>query len=148
MRSNPILLLDYYKTTHHEQYPKDITKIVSYYTPRMTRLQDEDSLVMFGLQGFIKEYLLTSFRDDFFLRPKEEVLSEYKRIIDNTLGMGIVDYNKIEALHDLGYLPIEIKSLPEGTRVPIGVPMFEISNTHRDFAWLVNTLETIISCTL
>jgi nicotinamide phosphoribosyltransferase len=114
----------------------------------MTRLQDEDSLVMFGLQGFIKEYLLTSFRDDFFLRPKEEVLSEYKRIIDNTLGMGIVDYNKIEALHDLGYLPIEIKSLPEGTRVPIGVPMFEISNTHRDFAWLVNTLETIISCTL
>lgn len=145
---NPLLLLDYYKTTHNEQYPKGITKIVSYYTPRMSRIGDEDKLVMFGLQAFIKEYLITSFHENFFSREKSEVLNEYKRLIDHTLGKGIVNYDKIERLHELGYLPIEIKALDEGTRVPIKVPMFEISNTHKDFAWLVNTLETALSCSL
>jgi nicotinamide phosphoribosyltransferase len=145
---NPLLLLDYYKTTHNEQYPKGITKIVSYYTPRMSRLSDEDDLIMFGLQAFIKEYLIESFNENFFNRPKSEVLEEYKRIIDNTLGTGIVNYKKIENLHDLGYLPVEIKALDEGARVPIRVPMFEISNTNPDFAWLVNTLETALSCSL
>ena len=145
---NPLLLLDYYKTTHNEQYPKGITKIVSYYTPRMSRLSDEDELVMFGLQAFIKQYLIQSFHDNFFARPKDEVLAEYKRVIDHTLGENIVDYDKIEKLHDLGYLPIAIKALDEGTRVPIKVPLFEITNTHRDFAWLVNTLETALSCSL
>lgn len=145
---NPLLLLDYYKTTHNEQYPKGITKIVSYYTPRMSRIKGEDELVMFGLQGFIKEYLIKSFNNNFFGREKDEVLSEYRRIIDNTLGKGIVDYTKIEKLHDLGYLPIEIKAIDEGTRVPVKVPMFEITNTHKDFAWLVNTLETALSCSL
>jgi len=145
---NPLLLLDYYKTTHDKQYPKGITKIVSYYTPRMSRISDENELVMFGLQAFIKEYLIRSFNQHFFGRSKEEVLAEYKRVIDNTLGKNIVNYDKIEKLHDLGYLPIEIKAIEEGTRVPIKVPMLEITNTHPDFAWLVNTLETALSCTL
>lgn len=145
---NPLLLLDYYKTTHNEQYPKGISKIVSYYTPRMSRITDEDKLVMFGLQAFIKEYLIDSFQKYFFSKNKEEVVAEYRRILDHTLGKDIVCYDKIEKLHDLGYLPIEIKALEEGTRVPVKVPMFEISNTHPDFAWLVNTLETALSCSL
>lgn len=145
---NPLLLLDFYKTTHNEQYPKGITKIVSYYTPRMSRLQDEDHLVMFGLQGFVKEYLIEAFDTAFFKVPKERVLRQYTRLLDHTLGPNIVNYTKIAALHDLGYLPIEIKAIPEGMRVPIKVPMFEIANTHPDFAWLVNTLETALSCSL
>lgn len=147
-KMNPLLLLDYYKTTHNEQYPKGITKIVSYYTPRMSRISDEDQLVMFGLQAFIKEYLINAFNENFFGRPKDDVIAEYKRVIDHTLGEKIVNYDKIEKLHDLGYLPIEIKAVDEGTRVPIKVPMFEITNTHKDFAWLVNTLETALSCSL
>ncbi|MCL2148196.1 MAG: nicotinate phosphoribosyltransferase [Methanomassiliicoccaceae archaeon] len=145
---NPLLLLDYYKTTHSEQYPEGMTKIVSYYTPRMSRIAGEDELTMFGLQAFIKEYLIGSFDRNFFRRPKEEVLSEYERVIDNTLGRGIVDYGKVGRLHDLGYLPIEVKAVDEGTRVPVRVPMFEVSNTHEGFAWLVNTLETAMSCSL
>lgn len=147
-RTNPLLLLDFYKTTHGEQYPEGMTKIVSYYTPRMSRIADEGALIMFGLQAFIKEYLIRRFNENFFQREKEEVLAEYRRILDHTLGKGVVGYEKIERLHDLGYLPIEIKSVDEGTRVPEKVPMFEITNTHEDFPWLVNALETTLSCSL
>ena len=148
MKTNPLLLIDFYKSTHNEQYPKGLTKMVSYFTPRMSRLEGQDTLVMFGLQAFIKEYLIEQFNEHFFNRPKDEVVAEYVRVLDNTLGKGSYDVEKIKDLHDLGYLPLEIRAIPEGSRVNIKVPMIEISNTHPKFVWLVNTIETMMSCTL
>lgn len=145
---NPLLESDFYKQVHWNQYPKGVTKVVSYFTPRMSRLKQfgENHLIMFGLQSFIKEFLIEDFNENLFSRPKEEVMAEYKHRMDNTLGAGLYGEERIAALHDLGYLPLEIKALPEGTRVPIGVPMFEISNTHPAFAWLTNAIESVISC--
>lgn len=143
---NPLLESDFYKQVHWNQYPKGVTKVVSYFVPRMSRIKGENHLIMFGLQSFIKEFLIESFNEYFFGRPKEEIIAEYKHLLDNTLGEGLYGLERIGELHDLGYLPIEIKALPEGTRVPIGVPMFEISNTHPRFAWLTNALESVISC--
>lgn len=145
---NPLLESDFYKQVHWNQYPKGVTKVVSYFTPRMSRLKQfgENHLIMFGLQSFIKEFLIEDFNENFFSRSKEEVMAEYKHLMDNTLGTGLYGEERIAALHDLGYLPLEIKALPEGTRVPIGVPMFEISNTHPAFAWLTNAIESVISC--
>lgn len=65
--------------------------------------------------------------------------------MDAALGEGAYGLQKIEDLYDLGYLPIEIKALPEGTLVPMHVPMFSIENTHKDFAWLPQALESLIS---
>lgn len=143
---NPLLESDFYKQVHWNQYPKDVAKVVSYFTPRMSRLAEQNELVMFGLQAFIKEFLVENFNEFFFGRSKDEVLAEYKRLLDHTLGAGLYGLERIGELHDLGYLPIEIKAIPEGYKVPIGVPMFEISNTHPDFAWLTNALESVISC--
>lgn len=148
MDMNPLLLIDFYKATHSSQYPKGVTKLVSYFTPRMSRIEGQDKLVMFGLQAFIKEYLIEKFNRFFFNRPKNEVVSEYKAVMDGTLGSGAYDIQKISELHDLGYLPLEIRAVPEGSRVNIKVPMIEISNTHPRFAWLVNTIETMMSCSL
>lgn len=145
-RINPLLESDFYKQVHWNQYPEGITKVVSYFTPRMSRLSHTNHIVMFGLQSFIKEYLIHDFNEYFFKRPKEEVMAEYKHLLDNTLGEGLYGLERVGKLHDLGYLPIEIKALPEGAKVPIGVPMFEISNTHPDFAWLTNALESVVSC--
>lgn len=148
MKTVPLLLCDFYKTVHSEQYPEGITKLVSYFTPRMTRIEGEDKVVMFGLQAFIKEYLIDYFNEYFFNVPKDKVLNEYNRILRATLGENSYKDEKIKKLHDLGYLPLEIKAIAEGERVPIKVPMIEISNTHPDFAWLVNAIETLLSCTL
>lgn len=145
---NPLLLIDFYKSTHHEQYPVGLTKMVSYYTPRMSRLDDVDTVTFFGLQAFIKEYLIDGFNAGFFSRPEEEVVAEYERILDYTLGKGAYESQKIRDLHQLGYLPLEISAVPEGRRTKVGVPQIEISNTDPNFVWLVNTIETMLSCTM
>ena len=143
--TNPMLLIDFYKAVHAEMLPKGIAKSVSYFTPRMSRVNRWNSVVMFGLQGFIKTYLIDYFNEEFFNKDFKEVISEYKRIMDSTLGKDTYKIDKIERLHKLGYLPIEIVALPEGTIVPMHVPMFGITNTHKDFAWLPQALESLIS---
>lgn len=145
MKTNPMLLIDFYKAVHAEMLPEGITKSVSYYTPRMSRVKRWDKVVMFGLQGFIKTYLIDYFNEEFFKRPFADVMFEYKRIMDASLGEDTYNIGKIINLHKLGYLPIEIVALPEGTRVPIHCPMFGITNTHPDFAWLPQALESLIS---
>lgn len=145
MNINPMLLIDFYKAVHAEMLPKKITKSVSYFTPRMSRVDMWNEVVHFGLQAFCKKYLIEYFNDNFFSRPLEDVMSEYKRIMDKTLGKSAYKAEKIERLHQLGYIPIEIVSLPEGARVPMHCPMFGITNTHEDFAWLPQSLESLIS---
>lgn len=44
---NPMLLIDFYKAVHSDMLPKDITKSMSYYTPRMSRVDRWDKVVMF-----------------------------------------------------------------------------------------------------
>ena len=79
---NPMLIIDFYKAVHAEMLPKGITKSVSYFTPRMSRVNRWDKVVMFGLQGFIKNYLIDYFNEEFFGRPFDEVIEDYKRIMD------------------------------------------------------------------
>ena len=54
----------------------------------------------------------------------------------------------IEALHDLGYLPLRIKALPEGSRVNMRVPVLTVINTDPRFFWLTNYIETVLSAEL
>ncbi|MDE5781122.1 MAG: nicotinate phosphoribosyltransferase [Lachnospiraceae bacterium] len=144
-KTNPMLLIDFYKAVHSDMLPEKIEKSVSYFTPRMSRVKMWDEVVMFGLQAFIKTYLIWYFNEEFFHKPEEEVVGEYERILNAALGKNAFSSSKIKKLHNLGYLPIEIKALSEGTKVPMHVPMFEISNTHSDFAWLPQALESLIS---
>lgn len=144
-QTNPMLLIDFYKAVHAEMLPKGITKSVSYFTPRMRRVKRWNEVAMFGLQGFIKEYLVDYFNEYFFFEYRNKAIGTYKTVMDATLGEGTYGLQKIEDLYDLGYLPIEIKALPEGTLVPMHVPMFSIENTHKDFAWLPQALESLIS---
>jgi nicotinamide phosphoribosyltransferase len=145
MKTNPMLLIDFYKACHSDMLPKNITKSASYFTPRMSRVDMWPKVVMFGLQGFIKTYLIDYFTEYFFKKDLEEVVNEYDRVLSASLGKGAYSSEKIRKLHELGYLPIEVLSLPEGTKVPIHVPMFCITNTHPDFAWLPQALESLIS---
>lgn len=148
MKTSPILLKDGYKVGHKFQYPEGTTLVYSNLTPRKSRNPAITEIVFFGLQYFIKEYLLHQFDAGFFSRSREEVLAEYKRRIDTYLGKDSITYQHIADLHDLGYLPLEIKALPEGCLVPMRVPVFTIRNTEPGFFWLTNMLETLMSAVL
>ena len=145
MKTNPFLLTDYYKVGHVFQYSDKTELVYSNLTPRSSRLKDIDEMVFFGLQYFIKEYLVGYFNDNFFSLPKEKVINDYKRRISTSLGAHLPTYSHLEKLHDLGYLPIEIKALPEGSKVPMRVPCVTMVNTMPEFYWLTNFLETLLS---
>lgn len=148
MKMNPFLLTDYYKVGHVFQYPDNTQLVYSNLTARKSRLAGVDEMVIFGLQYFIKEYLISYFNENFFAQPKEKVVNDYKRRIRTSLGTDLPTYAHIERLHDLGYLPVEIKALPEGSRVPMKVPCITIVNTMPEFYWLTNFLETLLSATI
>lgn len=137
----PIIYTDYYKTEHYIMYPDNTRRIYSNLTPRKSRIEGVNSVVFFGLQHFIKKYLLGKFKTEFFDRPWEEIDEEYKYAINTPT-------NHIKKLHELGYLPLEIQALPEGTRCPIRVPCLTMWNTKPEFYWLTNYLETLMSCQL
>jgi nicotinamide phosphoribosyltransferase len=145
LKTNPFLLTDYYKVGHIFQYPAGTELVYSNLTPRNSRLKDIDEMVFFGLQYFIKEYLVNYFNHNFFQQPKEKVIAEYKRRITTSLGAGLPGYEHLEKLHDLGFLPVQIKALPEGSKVPMRVPCITIVNTLPEFYWLTNFLETLLS---
>lgn len=158
-RTSMILMSDFYKQAHAEQYPEGITKLISYATARMTRIPKEmcgDKLTVFGIQAYVKDFLIERFNETFFNVPLEEAMAEYKEIIGETFPIQYVNTGKFEALHKLGYLPVEVGCLAEGTRVPIRsafelpegqcqVPFMYIINTHPDFPWITEFLESVTS---
>jgi len=143
---NSLLLVDGYKIGHHNMYQDGIEKVYSNFTPRSNRYAPEGNngkVLNFGQQAVIK-YIVNHFNNNFFSKPKDEVINEIKTEFSLYLGIDY-DTTHFEKLHDLGYLPIKVKSLPEGTESAIRIPILTIVNTHNDFAWVTNYLETIIS---
>lgn len=145
---NPLLLTDGYKVDHRRQYPTGTTLVYSNWTPRKSRIENIHDVVFFGLQYFLKKYIIEDFTNHFFNQPKEVVVKQYARFINNYLGENQVGTAHIEALHDLGYIPMVFKALPEGVSVPVRVPMFTMYNTKPEFFWLTNYFETLLSTTI
>lgn len=142
---NPFLLTDSYKTGHVFMYPKGTSLVYCNMTPRSNSHAPKgcDELLNIGEQ-LTWDHIHELFQDNFFNVEKQRVCDEIKREYSLHLGMDY-DTSHIEALHDLGYLPIRVKALPEGTLVPMRVPVMTIFNTLPQFFWLPNFLETLIS---
>lgn len=153
MDINPLHATDFYKTGHIHQYPPGTTEVYSNFTCRSDRwaemLPDFDhKVVFFGLQGICQWLLQDVWRRGFFAQPKVMVLDDYAQRIMSSLGLKELDLSHVAALHDLGYLPVVIKALPEGSRVDMRVPLFTIRNTLPEFFWVTNYLETQLSAEL
>ena len=147
---NPFLYaMDSYKVSHKRFETSGVTEIYSNFTARFGKylkqlLGDayDEQYVVFGVQWMLLR-LHTMAKTGFFDKPKEEVINKMKKV--HGAYIGNTDFEHFEALHDLGYLPIVVKALDEGTVTPIGTPFFTIRNTLPEFEWLPNLLETVIS---
>lgn len=138
---------DVYKEFHSRAYHPDVSEVYANYTSRsgkLSNVENSDKVAFVGLQYFIKSYLQDEW-NEFFKADKEEAVRNHRRIMSAMLGYP-VNVKYLEDLHDLGYLPLRIKALPEGTLVPYLVPPITVVNTIEGFQWLTNMIETVLSC--
>ena len=150
-----MLMSDFYKQGHPEFYPKGLNYLFTCGTPRMTRLTGINEAVVWGIQGFAKDYLIERFNKTFFNKPKDQAVAEVVEMLEDTFDCSSFDIKRIEELHDLGYLPVRLWALPEGSMVPIidqkknpgtvQVPFMAYESTHDRFAWVAEFLESITS---
>ena len=161
MEINSMLLTDWYKVGHPGQYHPNTDLVYSNSTARNSRIPTIDKVVVAGIQAFNKKYLIDHFNRNFFSKPEEEIVASYSRRIRTSLGADLQPlkhefyqknypgdpYGHIRHLHRLGFLPLTIKSLPEGSRVPMRVAFTTIRNSkkHPEMYWLTNFIETIFS---
>ena len=150
MKLNAATLSDGYKLSHGKMYADGTTMVYSNLTPRSDRIHKKNAtafydgkLVWVGAQGAIRE--IHEAFEEFFKSPKEKVVGRFARRMEGYLGGYEPAVKAISELHDLGYLPLKIKAIKEGSRVNFGIPVMTIRNTVPEFYWLTNYLETVIS---
>lgn len=144
--TTPFQIADAYKLSHWDQYPEGTTMVYSNFTPRKSRIQNCDIFVFFGLQAALKR-VTDIFRTSFFSQPINEAVQNFKDFYTEFFSVAPPESycKKVEALHKLQYLPIEVRALAEGSVVNHGIPCFTIKNTLPDFYWVTNFLETWLS---
>lgn len=153
------LLIDSYKLGHMSQYPEGTEKVYCNFTPRSFKHllslvpQPEDGYEFFNNKAVVYGVMITVqemkilWDNSFFSKDKDTILSELKIAIRPFIGDNDdSQFLKLFGnLHDLGYLPLEIKALDEGEMVNAGIPIFTITNTDPLFPWLPNYIETYLS---
>lgn len=156
LKINPLLAIDAYKFGHMSMHPENIDYIYCNLTPRSMKYFNrsipaefvDNKLVAFGMQMAVQD-IVQSFDDNFFHRPLAEVLSEFLATASPFIGENVqarsILATNVTKLHKLQYLPLCIKTLPEGTISNPQVPILTIVNTIPGFGWLPNYLETYIS---
>lgn len=146
------LCQDAYKAGHPFQYPADTEEVYANLTPRSAKiairsgkvLDDyDDKVSVVGTQSaFMK--IAGEWQETFFNIPKEEAVGRYLRIVNRMLTTPVTGKH-LEDLHDLGYLPLEVRIIPEGSRTPIKIPVMEIRSTKKGLHWVTNFIETHLS---
>jgi nicotinamide phosphoribosyltransferase len=132
---NILLQTDVYKMGHMEQYAPGCSKVYSYLTARSDNTFNKT--VFFGLQYYIKKYLLNPITP-----AMGEAFLTYRKVI---LGSNSIEVEtRIRSLCKLGYLPVEIKAVEEGTILPVRNVLMTVTNTHPDFYWVVGFIESLL----
>ena len=146
MKINSMFLADGYKVGHYNMYQDGTEVVYSNFTPRSNKYAPKGNngkILNFGHQYAIR-FIVEHFNENFFNIEKEVVLKDIKENFSAYLGIEY-DTKHVEELYDLGYLPLEIRTLDEGTESAIKIPVLFLYNTDIRFAWVTNYIETILS---
>ncbi len=139
--------LDFYKTFHHKAYHPQVTGVYSNFTARHgghSNIKNGEGSYVAGLQAFVKKVLDEQWGEFFDSPTEDEAVGTYERVVAHGLGRP-ENAQHLRDLWNLGYLPLEIRALEEGMKVPYGIPHFTIESTAEGFGWLTNMIETVCS---
>lgn len=143
-RPNPLYRTDGYKPGHKAMLAPGTTRLYGTWIPRNIKYAPKGvkKIMSFGHQLAWRE-LHDVFQEYFF---KVTVDAAVQFGIDMALYLGMdYDAQHFVDLHNLGYLPIKVKALPEGIETGPNIPHQTFINTVDGFAWLTLFLETPIS---
>ncbi len=132
--TNLLLATDSYKHSHFLQYPPKATHVSAYVEARKNLFSE--SLIFFGLQAFLLDRLMKPITLDDV--EEAEMITGAHGEPFNKQG-----WRDIVTKHG-GFLPLEIKALPEGLVVPAGVPLIQVENTDPTMPWLTTFIETVL----
>ena len=143
-KPNSLFYTDGYKIGHKKMLAAGTTRLYGTWIPRSTKHAPKgiSKIVSFGQQLVVK-WLHDEFQENFF-NLDESIAVNFGKDMSMYLGMDY-DATHFVELHKLGYLPIRVKSLPEGIETNPNVPHMTFVNTVDGFGWLTLYLETIIS---
>lgn len=141
---NSLYRSDGYKVGHNAMLAEGTDFLYGTWIPRSTKHAPKgiDKIVSFG-QQLTWKWIHDEFEENFFKLPLKEAIL-FVRDMELYLGLPY-DGKHFEALHQLQYLPVKVKSLPEGIETPVNVPHMTFINSVDGFAWLPLYLETIVS---
>jgi len=141
---NSLYLTDGYKVGHKRMLAPNTTKLYGTWIPRSVKYAPKgiDKIVSFG-QQLTWKWIHDQFEENFF-KKDISCVDEFAKDMSAYLGAEY-DADHFKELHRLGYLPIRVKSLPEGIETPPNIPHMTFVNTVDGFAWLTLYLETIVS---
>jgi len=128
-----ILNTDSYKASMWKQYPPGTTNVFSYIESRGGIY---DRTVFFGLQAFVKEYLLKPITQA-EIDLSDEIWTAHGEPFNKAGWQYILDKHG-------GYLPLVIKAAPEGMVIPTGNALVTVENTDPECFWLTTWLETAL----
>lgn len=143
---NPSLACDYYKIGHAtKMQPEGMELVYATWTARSYKHHyDCPKTVIWG-HRYTMSRLVEYFNENFFSVPLDELKTEFEYWIGVSFNKNYADFSKFEKLWHLGYLPINVYGVPEGTLLPVGIPDHVIWNSHPDFSWLPQFLEDMWS---
>lgn len=144
-----LFLKDIYKAFHHKAYDPRVVRVLSNYTPRNGKWANtnvDGKVLWVGAQMMVAKIMQDKW-SQFFIFNIDDICHDYALVISSMLMVEPedVDVTHLRKLHDLGYLPLEIRAIDEGEFVNYNIPTLSVENTHLDFPWLPNMNETIIS---
>lgn len=124
---------DSYKFSHFQAYPKGTQYIYSYAQSRGGKY---NQLVFTGMTRFIKQYLLKPITREDVTKAKD--FSLLHGVPFNKQGWEIIlnQYN--------GYIPVEIRAVPQGTVMSPHNVMATVENTDPRLAWLTSYIQTLL----
>ena len=145
--TTPFAIADAYKPSHWIQYPEKVVRVYDNGTSRRSRISGIENFCFVGLQVFLID-LVNQFKFNFFDLEEDVAVANFDKFYTRFFGVPSPVHNdKVRALHQLGYLPLTIKALEEGSVVPMNMPYYTIQNTEDDFKWLTGQIETWLSVT-
>jgi nicotinamide phosphoribosyltransferase len=141
---NPLYESDGYKVGHKAMLAENTATEYWTWIPRSIKYMHPsiDGIMSAG-QQLVWRYIHSNFQELFF-NKHVEVAEKFGRDMAKYLMMDY-DAGHFTELHKLGYLPVKIKAIPEGTFTKPNIPHMTGINTVDGYAWLGLYLETLVS---